>query len=91
VTPLEPDAAERRGAGDELPESPMIFAQDAEELLRRGRLGECGESSEVAEQAGDVGAVPGEQALAVLARDELRNLRREKPRQLLALPPDEDS
>src|SRR5256885_8088981 len=37
-----------------------------------------GEVAQVAEQHGDVGAVAGEQLLAVLARDQLRDLRREE-------------
>jgi len=57
----------------------VVRAEHLEQLLRRGRLGERREAAEIGEQAGDVGAVPGEQLLALLRGDEFGHLRRKEP------------
>ena len=63
----------------------MVLAQHVKEFLGRGCLGECSEAAQVAEEAGDVGAVAGEQLLAFLAGDELCHLRREEAGELGSL------
>ena len=62
----------------------MVLTQHVEKLLRRRRLDESGEAAEIAEDARDVGAVSGEELLAVFAGDEFRDLRRDESRQLRA-------
>ena len=63
---------------DELSEHAVVLAQDLEQLFGRSRLGERGEPTQVAEETGDVRAVPREQSLAVLARDQLGDGRRDE-------------
>ena len=53
---------------DQLAERAVVLAQHVEQLLRRGGLGEGREAAQVAEQARDVGAVSGQEPLAVAAR-----------------------
>ena len=70
------------------PRAPWYSPEHVEELLRRRRLGEGGEAAQIAEETRDIGAVPGEELLAVSAGDELCHLRRDEPSQLRALPLD---
>ncbi len=62
----------------------MVLAEHAKDLLRLGRLGERGESAQVTEQRGDLAPMPGEERLALIARQHARHLRGES-RQLGAL------
>ena len=72
--------------GDQLADHLVIRTEHLEQLFGRGRLGERREAPEVGEETGDVGAVAGEQLLALLRGDERGNLRRDEARQLRALP-----
>jgi hypothetical protein len=63
----------------------VVLTKDVEQLLGRGRLGECREAAQVTEEGRDVGPVAGQQPFAVLARDELRDLGRDEARELRAL------
>jgi hypothetical protein len=67
---------------DEVAERAVVLAQDVEQILGRSRLGEGGETAQVAKQARDVRAVPGQQLLALCARDQLRDLRRDEAGEL---------
>ena len=70
---------------DELSEHAVVLAQGLEQFFRRSRLGERGEPTQVAEQTGDVRAVSREQPLAVVARDQLGDGRRDEARELGSL------
>ena len=67
------------------PHRRVVAAEEAEHLLRLSRLGERREVAQVAEHRGDLAPVAGEERLALGARDQLRDLRREEPCQLAAL------
>src|SRR5262249_27981490 len=73
---------------DQPPDCILVLAQHAEELLGSSRLGVRSEPTEVTEEAGDVGPVTVEKALAALARNQLRHLRGQEPGKLRALPLD---
>ena len=63
----------------------VVEAQEAEDLLGFGGLGERREVPQVAEQRGDLAAVAGQHRLAARARDERRDLGREEGGELRAL------
>jgi len=74
--------------GDQLAEQLVVGAKHLEQLLRRSGLGEGREAAKVGEEAGNVGAVTGEQLLALLRGDERGDLRRDEAGQLRPLPLD---
>ncbi len=70
---------------DELAHGAVIIAQHAKDLLRLGGLGKTSEAAQIAEGHGDLAAMALEHLRALLARDQRRDLRREKARQFRAL------
>ena len=54
----------------------VILADNLDQLLRLGGLGKRGEATQVEVDNADIGAVPGEEAAAVLGREEGRDLGR---------------
>ena len=63
----------------------VVLAQDAEHLLGLGRVAERGEAAQVAEDGRRIAPVAGEELLALGARDQRRDLRREEAAELLLL------
>ena len=63
----------------------VVPAQEPEDLLGFGRLRERGEVAQITEHRGDLAAVARQECLALRARHELRDLRREEPGKLPAL------
>ena len=70
---------------DELAHRAVVLAKQTEDLLRLGRFGEAGEIPQVAEDRRNRTTVAVKQLRSVLARDEVRDLGREKTRKLLTL------
>src|SRR5258706_14224464 len=71
---------------DELSHCAVVLAQDSEDLLGFGLLGESGEPAQITEADRDRAPVAFEQLRTFLARDEMPDLRREEARELRALP-----
>ena len=71
---------------DEHADGSVVLAQHLDQVLRRSRLRERGEVAQVGEEARDVGAVPGEDLLAVGRRDQRGDLWRDEAGELRPLP-----
>ena len=61
-------------AETKLPRRTVVLADDGDELLGLGGLGEGGEPAEVEVDHGDVGTVPREEVRAFVAGDERRDV-----------------